>query len=182
MKQLLKIVLLTAVLFPAAFSCTRTTKVIPRDKFVQIYCEMFLADQWLEQDEAYRRQADTTWFYAPIFERFGYTTEAYRASVEHYLRDPQRYTRLMEKVSKHLLADADRLNGEFDRDHQVQQARNAFSRGGAPDVCFREYRTAVPVYERFRLRRNDKGIYVPEIVPADTLFSGPELIIQQDSL
>lgn len=41
-------------------SCSEKGRVIPQDKFSEIYAEMFLADQWLTSRYSERTKADTT--------------------------------------------------------------------------------------------------------------------------
>ena len=73
--------------------------VIPRAKLAKIYAEMLVMDQWV-QGESYRRnKADTSLVYEPIFEKYGYDTEDYMASVEHYMKDPERYSRILRTTA-----------------------------------------------------------------------------------
>jgi hypothetical protein len=65
-----------------------------------IYAEMLVVDQWLLEHTRYRSQADTSLVYEPIFESYGYTTEDYRASVEYYMNDPERYSRILRSTSE----------------------------------------------------------------------------------
>ena len=89
-----------AYLLPAALSfifsvsCSRDEKVIPRDKMAQIYADMLLMDQWIIAHPEARRTADTTLVYEAVFERYGYDSDDYRASVGFYLQDPDRYARI----------------------------------------------------------------------------------------
>ena len=85
MKRSLGILIVAAVVSTVAVSCARKAKVIPVRKMEKIYREMFLADQWVADNATRRRKADTTWFYEPIFEKYGYDVEDYRKSVDHYL-------------------------------------------------------------------------------------------------
>ena len=77
--------------------CARRGRVIPADTLASIYADMFIADEWLRGHSEYRRQADTTCFYDPIFERYGYTFADYNASVEHYLHDPARFAKIFRR-------------------------------------------------------------------------------------
>lgn len=83
-----------AVCILAGCSCNET-KVIPRGKMAQIYAEMLVVDQWLLEHTKYRMQADTSLVYEPIFQKYGYTTEDYRISVDYYMNDPERYSRIL---------------------------------------------------------------------------------------
>lgn len=90
-------------------SCGRKARVIPESVLSDIYVEMFLADQWVQQNSQSRKTADTTNFYVPIFEKYGYGLDDYRRSVEHYLREPDDYARILKSTSSKLNAEAKRL-------------------------------------------------------------------------
>ena len=102
MKKTLKMVLLAAVLAVAVASCSDRQWVIPARKMEKIYREMFLADQWFIKNPKKKRQADTAWLYVPIFEKYGYSVEDYRHSVDHYLNDPKRYSEMLDRVRRSL--------------------------------------------------------------------------------
>lgn len=98
MRKVLKHIAVAVVLALCLCSCSREGKVIPKNKFAKIYAEMFLADSWLSTAPfEVRMLADTTAFYAPIFEKYGYTVEDYWASVSYYLQDPDRFSRILKK-------------------------------------------------------------------------------------
>lgn len=90
-------------------SCGRKARVIPESVLSDIYAEMFLADQWVQQNSRARKTADTTNFYLPIFEKYGYGLDDYRHSVEHYLRKPDDYARIVKSASSKLTSEAKRL-------------------------------------------------------------------------
>ena len=69
-------------------------KVIPRSKLADIYAEMFLTDQWINTLPL-RKIADTSLVYEPILERYGYSTKDYQKTVEVYLDDPERFSRVL---------------------------------------------------------------------------------------
>ena len=69
-----------------------------------IYAEMFLADQWLNDNTSFKRKADTTRFYETIFRKFGYDFADYDASVNYYLNRPEKYRKIIEKSQKKLRA------------------------------------------------------------------------------
>ena len=80
------------------FSCSDGEKVIPRKKMVSIYADMFVADQWLNQNYKAERVADTSFVYEAIFEKYGYDSEDYRASVDYYIQDPDRFARILRQT------------------------------------------------------------------------------------
>ena len=99
-----------AALFVAA--CSRGPRIIPRSKMEKIYTDMLMADQWLSYNLDVRVAADTSLFYEPIFRKYGYTTDDFRASVEYYMRDPLRLSRMLKKIALKLDAEAQALRGE----------------------------------------------------------------------
>ena len=86
--------LVLLLLFPG---CGRRGRVIPAGKLAEIYVDMFLADQWISDNYSGKRVADTSDFYGPIFKAHGYTFKDYDCSVNHYLQNPEGYSRLLEK-------------------------------------------------------------------------------------
>ena len=98
MRKALRSVLAALLVAACLCSCDRDGKVIPRKKFTRIYADMYLADTWL-MNAPYdaRLRADTTAFYNPILEKYGYTLEDYWASVSYYMQDPDRFSRIIGK-------------------------------------------------------------------------------------
>ena len=86
--------ILTAVLLIQSCSGEKD-KVIPRAKLAEIYAEMFVIDQWLVMNPSARKVADTTLVYQPILEKYGYTAADYRKSIDKYMDDPERYSRIL---------------------------------------------------------------------------------------
>lgn len=115
MRKYLHILLLLVVAL--AVSC-QGPRVIPRDKMVDIYCDMLLADQQLRDNNALRRQADTMLVYEAVFNRYGYDTDDYLLSVNQYLADPERYAKILGDVVEKLQSEAGNLEkeiGELDK-------------------------------------------------------------------
>lgn len=104
-------------------SCARKPKVIPVKEMKEIYQEMLIADQWVNDFPEKRAVADTTWFYRPILEKHGYTMDDYYKTVSSYLKDPERYAELMKSVGSDLSAESDRLQAEWN----VEQDLNSKS-------------------------------------------------------
>ena len=72
-------------------------KVIPEDELVSLYVDMFIADQWINQNFKASKTADTTMVYEAIFRSYGYGEEDYRRSVDHYIQDPDRFARILRQ-------------------------------------------------------------------------------------
>lgn len=96
----------------AVLSCSCGSRVIPKDKLAEIYADMFLADQWLEANPAARRTADTTCVYEAVFEKYGYDADDYRASLDHYMDDPERFSKILRKSASILEARLNELKAE----------------------------------------------------------------------
>lgn len=91
--------LLTAMIFFS--SCTEEAEV-PRKAMVNIYYDMYIADQLIESVPELRTQADTMSVYPPIIEKYGYTAEQFLSSEKFYLQDPEKYVVMMKKVKSRL--------------------------------------------------------------------------------
>ena len=95
MKPLLKhIVPLLAVIVFA--SCKKDeAEVIPRGKMADIYAEMLMTDQWISSTPGVRMIADTSLVYEPILQKYGYDKYDYIKSIDHYMNDPERFSRIL---------------------------------------------------------------------------------------
>ena len=91
-------------------------KVIPRSKLAEIYAEMLITDQWISDTPGLRRTADTSLVYEPIFQKYGYTTADYRTSVDRYMDDPERFSRILRTTVQILDKKMVQLN--LDREEQ----------------------------------------------------------------
>lgn len=91
-------------------SCQQGPRRIPQKKMVDICIDMFLQDQYIRLDPSLRKQADTTLVYEGIFEKYGYDTDDYRYSVEYYLRDPERMSKIMNEVAARMNQQARDMN------------------------------------------------------------------------
>lgn len=99
MKTILSHILAIVALLVSLAGCSRDEEnIISRGDMAEIYAEMLLLDQWLNENQQLRHQADTSLVYEPIFARYGYTTEDYRASVAYYMNDPERYSRILRET------------------------------------------------------------------------------------
>ncbi len=95
------IVFVLAVIMAFSASCRKDeAKVIPRGKMAKIYAEMLVTDQWITKTPGIRRIADTSLVYEPILESYGYNSADYRKSVDHYMNDPERFSRIFRTTGK----------------------------------------------------------------------------------
>lgn len=99
MPKLRHIFLLGLLLLP--LSCGRG-RVIPARKMAQVYADMLLADQWLNDHPSMRTRADTTYFYGAVFKKYGYSFKDYDASVNHYMENPAAYAKILKRAAASL--------------------------------------------------------------------------------
>ncbi|MBQ7622346.1 MAG: DUF4296 domain-containing protein [Bacteroidales bacterium] len=107
-------------------SCSGRPRIIPKRTMANIYADMFLLDQWLSGHREERNAADTSLFYDPIFERYGYTFEDYDASVKHYLKDPEKFAKVFKAASVKLKDGRDRFRDIMDNNEKVREYNARF--------------------------------------------------------
>jgi len=169
------------VLILSAFlsSCGKKGKVIPRSKMSMIYAEMFITDQRVSQDREARRMADTMFVYVPIFEKYGYTVEDYRASMAYYIQDPDRYARILRNSASIIEADIKSLKKEkelIEAMEKLQDEVSAFNPDriycltglGNPDVFTEDSL-------HFYVDSTGGVVYFDVRKWMDTAFFGPEM-------
>lgn len=102
MKKFLQhILILIAAAMILAPSCRREgPRVIPRSKLAKIYAEMFVTDQWIQSKPGLRTIADTSLVYEPILEKYGFDSEDYQYSIDHYMDDPERFSRILRSTAE----------------------------------------------------------------------------------
>ncbi len=87
-------------------------EVITRGKLAGIYAEMLVTDQWIANTPGIRHIADTSLVYEPILNKYGYDSEDYRKSVDFYMNDPERFSRILRTSSEILDERLDELLAE----------------------------------------------------------------------
>ena len=86
---------------------------------------MFVADQRIGSDRKARSMADTSLVYEPIFEKYGYTSDDYRASMAHYIQDADRYAKILRETSAILNAEIRHLKEEKKKLDSIEDAQEA---------------------------------------------------------
>lgn len=183
MKKVLRIVLPMMVLASAVVSCGRGGRVIPVRKMERIYREMLLADQWLAENPDKRGIADTTWFYEPIFEKYGFTLSDYQKSVDRYLNDPKRYAEMLGRVEEGLRNDLKVVNARIALEDRLQYEADSIVRTwksvkAKPFSSFLDVFDVDAMTDRVGIEKDSLGVYRPVPVVEDTVFHGPRLVIR----
>lgn len=183
MKKVLRIVLPLMVLVSAVVSCSRGGRVIPVRKMERIYREMLLADQWLAENPDKRGIADTTWFYEPIFEKYGFTLSDYQKSVDRYLNDPKRYAEMLGRVEEGLRNDLKVVNARIALEDRLQHEADSLAKVWK-SVKAKTFNSFLDVFDvdamtdRVGIEKDSLGVYRPVPVVEDTVFHGPRLVIR----
>ncbi|MHB8581166.1 MAG: DUF4296 domain-containing protein [Ignavibacteriaceae bacterium] len=87
------IVILLIIFQTVLFVSCSNKKIIPQDKFVNIYAELIFA-----QDTA-STPASKMDFKTIILARYGVTQKQYQSTVDYYNKDPKRWTGFFDKVT-----------------------------------------------------------------------------------
>lgn len=188
MKSLLKhIIPLFAVLVFA--SCRNDeAKVIPRAKMAEIYAEMLMTDQWITNTSGMRMIADTSLVYEPILEKYGYDHLDYLKSVDFYMNDPERFSRILRTSGELLdkrLADLKEKKKQLELEEENLKKLLLYQ----IDYGLEEYfpyladEPYVHYYDSVAFELDSCRVY--KLIPietADTLYDRIEMIIRVDSL
>lgn len=167
------------------FACSDDeSKVIPRGKMAKIYAEMLVMDQWAVSDSRLRQKADTSLIYEPIFEKYGYDGEDYRASVEYYMNDPERFSRILRESADILDARIEELKNlkqELMKQEKINRLITDF------DISdFYPYLSSEPYvhyYDSLAVELDTLSTYrLMSIERADTLYDCLRMIVQTDTL
>lgn len=168
-------------------SCGKKDRVIPKEKMAEIYAEMYVLDQWLDDNRSLRREADTSLVYAPVLDKYGYTYDDYLNSVDVYMKDPTRYSRILRRTSEILgsrltelkaekkaqedaLKESRRLDSLRNLIHlNVDSLMNSMVRTAPSDSLVTAFDSLGFVDFRF-------------VQTSDTTYDGPAMVIRIDSL
>lgn len=148
---------------------------------------MYVLDQWLDDNRSLRREADTSLVYAPVLDKYGYTYDDYLNSVDVYMKDPTRYSRILRRTSEILgsrltelkaekkaqedaLKESRRLDSLRNLIHlNVDSLMNSMVRTAPSDSLVTAFDSLGFVDFRF-------------VQTSDTTYDGPAMVIRRDSL
>ena len=108
-------IVVLAVVLAGLCACGHRGRVIPENKMVRIYHDIFLADQWVRDHPDSRSDVDTTLLFDPIFHRYGYTFEDYDRTVQYYLDRSEQFVKILNRVETQLRKEGESLQQEADR-------------------------------------------------------------------
>ena len=157
-------------------SCGKKERVIPREKMAEIYAEMYVLDQWLDENRSLRREADTSLVYAPVLDKYGYTYDDYLNSVNVYMKDPTRYSRILRRTSEIL---GSRLT-ELKVEKKAQQ--NALKESRRLDSLMNSMVRTAPSDSLVTVLDSLGFVDFRFVQTSDTTYDGPAMVIRRDSL
>lgn len=121
-----------AVVLAGLCACGHRNRIIPENKLVRIYHDMFLADQWVRDHPDSRSDVDTTLLFDPIFHRYGYTFEDYDRTVQYYLDRSEQFVKILNRVETQLRKEGESLQQEANRltarEVELSKFRRAYRR------------------------------------------------------
>ena len=159
-------------------------KVIPRGTLAEIYAEMLVVDQWIANDMSLKRQADTSFVYAPILEKYGYTPDDYRKSVDHYMHDPERYSRILRTSAEILGERLSELKIEKARLDRIAGIK-VYESDLTPEDFALYLRDSLIMYHDSLTFEADSLKMIYRLIPhetSDTVYEGVAMVIKVDSL
>lgn len=208
-KRLLHIAALAILMCGIISSCHKDgAKVIPRGKLARIYAEMLVVDQWIISTPGVRVTADTSLVYEPIFQKYGYTSDDYRKSIDAYMDDPERFARILRTTGEilqermnelemqqkllNIKANLPKLKYDIDWDEfypyifEEPYIHYYDSVAFEPDPILQIYRLksierADTIYDRLRMVILDTLSVKDSIVQADTLLQKDTLAVGDSS-
>ena len=160
-------IVVLAVLLAGLCACGHRSRIIPENKLVRIYHDMFLADQWVRDHPETRVDVDTTLLFDPIFHRYGYTFEDYDRTVQYYLDHSERFVKILNRVETQLRKEGEALQQEADRQTARDIELDRYRRG---------YRTKDFSTDSLRWAG------IRPLWPVDTLAAPDTLVARADSL
>lgn len=131
MRRSLEYLLLGLAVCACLLNSCRRARIISASDLSDIYAEMFLADQWINDNPTVKRTADTTRFYETIFGKFGYTFEDYDATVNYYLKRPEKYKKILDRTVNKLRETQkalDAFSSEVERNKAILAGISKWSR------------------------------------------------------
>lgn len=168
-------------------------EIIPRSQLAKIYAEMLVTDQWIMDTPGVRSIADTSLVYSPILEKYGYDADDYVRTVDKYMDDPERFSRIFRSTGEILDRQLARLKKK-QKEEQERKARDKeieeLIKAVRSDVDFGEFfpylgdEPYVHYYDSLAIETDSlQMIYrLVSVERADTLYDRLRMIVPADSV
>ena len=179
------IVLIAAAAILSSCSEKDGRTVIPRRQLARIYAEMLVTDQWITSTPGMRMIADTSLVYQPILEKYGYDLDDYLKSVDVYMDDPERFSRILRNSSEIIgkqIKDAQKRLEEYNRIAELPKLKfNLDMKEFFPYIFEEPY---VHYYDSLSFEP-DSTLMIYRLIPVekgDTLFDGVKIVVKADTV
>ncbi len=113
--QYFKYLFFLTITLSLLFACKKSdNNIISKEKLAQITVELYLADEYIEQNSEYTGMADTLEVYSAIIEHNGYTQEEYENSVREYLKNKNEYVKILQLANNMVNEKVEKLSELLD--------------------------------------------------------------------
>ncbi|MFA5768542.1 MAG: DUF4296 domain-containing protein [Bacteroidales bacterium] len=146
---------------------------IPKEDFQLVLREMFLTDLILERDGTLGRLADSTLVYPPILEKYGYTTEQFLATLDHYASRPARFKSLLTQLRRNINAERLAYNEQLSynaRQKELVARFNSWLKDSVPGIHDMVFKQSL-----LRILPPDSSQVQPWRMDRDSLYKDPAL-------
>lgn len=154
------LILITAILF----SCS--DDLIPQKDMPAIIAEIYMADRYVTSDYKLVLKADTIKIYDAVFNKYGYTSEQYVKTINHYISRPVKLKEFYSKAREILVEQEQEISAFLDS--KSLDAQKAF-----PYKKLTEEADEIKEYDSYE--RALRWILAPEISPALNVSAGDSL-------
>ena len=97
--------------------------VVPQDKMVDMFVDMFIADQSLELKPDLIVQKDSMMVYPAIMLKHGVTVEQFEASMRHYVDEGESYQEILKRVKETLYAKEKQVAQQIKKNVEEKESR-----------------------------------------------------------
>jgi hypothetical protein len=155
---------------------------------------MFVTDQWVQSKPGLRTIADTSLVYEPILQKYGYDSEDYQYSIDHYMDDPERFSRILRSTAEILDKEIKSLQKQQEQ-RKLEEAKRKeiaaveiemfhsldelISQDGLkewPDSLETVWDTLINAYRIRRIYRTDTIYQGPRMIVKDTIAVADSLV------
>lgn len=188
---LLHIAAFFAVMMMSVSCFKKEGEVIPRSTMSKIYADMLVTDQWISANPDVRRIADTSLVYEPLLEKYGYDLDDYLATVDRYMDDPERFSRIFRESVEIIEKRIDILEKEQERLQKAKE-REQRIKDMTIESDFRPEEFFPYLFDEPYVHYYDSLVVEIDSVIAhyrfrdmpttDTLYEGVRMMIKLDSL
>lgn len=179
-----------AFLFLAGVSLLTTacrSDRIPREDMKIVLKELLLTDLQISSNEELKRLADSSWVYAPVLRKFGYTDTQFYNTVSYYVGRPDRFRSLLSQLREDVTEERRQLTAYLEGAHLQKLKLDRFIAGLKDSVpsphseaTFKAFTNLLPADSADLVWRMDRDSLYR--LPAHRLLPVLDTISQLDSI